>query len=84
MNTIPISHFFLGALRAQAISIRNCNVSNTTKFSFRDPILSFSDTHSPFEIHIFGDPKDQNFRAARAIYTKKHTRERRRRENIAF
>ena len=48
---------------------------NTTQFSFRDPILSSSDTHSPLEIHIFDDPKDQIFRAARAIYTKKNTLE---------
>ena len=39
-------------------------------FLFRDPILSSFDAHSPLEIHIFEDPKDQNLRAARA-YTKK-------------
>jgi len=80
MNTIPISHFFSARFARKQFQLE----INTTQFSFRDPILSSSDTHSPLEIHIFDDPKDQIFRAARAIYTKKHTRERRRRENIAF
>ena len=68
MNTIPISHFFSARFARKQFQLE----INTTQFSFRDPILSSSDTHSPLEIHIFQKIK---FFALRALFILKNTLE---------